>query len=360
LLTAQPPCPNDEETVTVKLLALPVADAGEDLAINCEQSAVLLGSTNTSNGTGIQYVWQLNSDTIGSTEQVFVSIPGDYTLIVSNSAGCIATDAVNVILDNEPSTAEIITVRNVRCYGEKNGTIVIDSVNAKHPPVLYALNGGAFGSIPLFTGLESGTYTLTLLDANGCEWTSAPITISEPPELKIELGGEVQAALGDSVYLKALVTVPLAALDTILWKPLLDTVSAGQDFQRFLPLQSWQVDVTVTDSSGCVAKDEVLVRVDRRRHVYIPNIFNPESTQEPVLQVYGGKDVAEVEMFRIYDRWGEQMFEALDFQPNSPEHGWAGRHRGKTVSPGVYVYYAMVRFIDGEREIFKGDVTVYR
>lgn len=360
LLTAQPPCPNDEETVTVNLLAPPVADAGEDVAINCDQTSVLLGSFGANTGQGIQYEWLLNGDTVGDTEQIFVSVPGDYTLIVSNSAGCSATDATQVVLDNEPSTAEIILVKNVRCYSERNGSITVDSVNATHPPVLFSLNGGAFSPNPLFAGLESGTYTLTLLDANGCEWTSAPITIIEPPELKIELGGEVQAALGDSVYLNAQITVPLSAVDTIVWRPLLDTAAAGRDFQQFLPLQSWQVEVTVTDSGGCVARDEVLVRLDRRRHVFIPNIFNPESLQEPVLQVYGGKDVAEVEMFRIYDRWGAQIFEALNFQPNSAAHGWAGKYRGKQAPPGVYAYYAVVRFIDGEREIFKGDVTVYR
>lgn len=359
LLTAQPPCPNDEEIVTVRLLAPPIADAGDDLAINCEQASVLLGSTNTSSGPGIQYEWLLGNDTVGSTEQIFVGVPGDYTLIVTNAAGCSATDAANVILDNEPSTAEVIAVKNVRCFGERNGSIVIDSINATHPPVLYALNGGTFGPTPVFAGLESGTYTLTLLDANGCEWTSPPITINEPPELKVELGSEVQAALGDSVYLKALISVPSSALDTILWRPLLDTVAAGQDFQHFLPLQSWQVDVMVTDSNGCVAMDKVLVRVDRRRNIYVPNIFNPESTLDPILRVYGGRDVVEIEMFRIYDRWGGQVFEARGFQPNSSV-GWEGKHQDKLVSPGVYVYYVVARFIDGEREIFKGDVTVYR
>ena len=44
------------------------------------------------------------------------------------------------------------------------------------------------------------------------------------------------------------------------------------------------------------------------------------------------EDVAGVEEFRIYDRWGELVFEALDFQPDDPAHGWTGTQRGTAAS----------------------------
>lgn len=359
-LTAAPPCLGDEETVTVKLLELPLADAGEDQVINCTQAAVLLGGANTTTGPGIFYQWLANGDTIGATEQIFVSTAGTYTLIVSNAAGCSDSDEAIVDLDNETPQADLVTVRNVRCYGEANGVISIDSFSTNHPPLLYSLNGGAFVSNPVFTGLQPDVYIVTMQDANGCESATPPITINEPPELIIELGADVEAALGDSVYLSVLSSVPVAALDTVLWSPLLDSAARGKEYQRFLPLQSWKVNVMVTDTNGCEARDEILVRVDRTRHVYIPNIFDPQSAQNGVFQVYGGQDVAAVKIFRIYDRWGEQVFEALDFQPNDPTQGWNGKQRGKDAMPGVYVYYAVVRFIDGQEEILTGDVTVFR
>jgi hypothetical protein len=99
--------------------------------------------------------------------------------------------------------------------------------------------------------------------------------------------------------------------------------------------------------------------VDKTRHVYIPNVLQVGSDQNSVFQVFGGNDVAEVLELKIYDRWGEQLFEALNFQPNDPTKGWTGLQRGKTVSPGVYVYYAVVLFKDGQQEIFTGDLTVF-
>ena len=208
-------------------------------------------------------------------------------------------------------------------------------------------------------GVSDGD-TITVLDANGCESASPSLLVEEPAELKVDLGADIEAALGDSVYLSALTTVDVDLLDTIVWRPLLDSAAVGKPFQQYLPLQSWKVNVEVTDTSGCQARDEILVRLDKRRHIYIPNIFNPKSAQNDVVQVYGGQDVKEVKEFRIYDRWGEAIFEALQFQPNDPTKGWNGLQRGKEVVPGVYVYYVVVEFIDGQQEIFTGDVTVFR
>ncbi len=201
---------------------------------------------------------------------------------------------------------------------------------------------------------------MTLLDANGCESVFPSVLVTEPPQLLIDLGSNIEAALGDSVYLKVLTSVPDDAIDTITWKPLLDTAAAGRNYQQFFPLQSWKIHVTVIDSNGCVAVDEVLVKVDQTRHVFIPNIIDPNSAENGVITVFGGRDVAAVETFRVFDRWGALVFEALNFQPNDLSKGWTGKQNNQLVSPGVYVYYAMVKFIDGETELFKGDVTVFR
>jgi hypothetical protein len=67
-----------------------------------------------------------------------------------------------------------------------------------------------------------------------------------------------------------------------------------------------------------------------------------------------------VESLQVYDRWGEKLFEAFDFPPNSQSVHWDGKFKGSIVNPGVYIYYAVVRFINGEKLLFKGDVTILR
>ncbi len=357
-LTALAPCLSDEETVTVIIHPTPVADAGEDQAINCNQTAVTLGSNNTSPGV---YAWVLDTMPVGNTRQLFVADAGTYTLLVTNAAGCTASDEVTVILDNQAPVAESISLDGIRCFGEANGSISIDMASAAHLPLVYALNDGAFQQSPVFNNLGPGDYFVTLLDPNGCESTTAQLTLTQPNQLLADLGADVEAVLGDSVHLNVEATLPPSDLKSITWQPLLDSSLTRKPWeQNFLPLQSWRVTVTVVDTNGCVAQDEVLVRVDKPRNVYIPNIFKPENGQEPFFYVFGGSDVAEVESFLIFDRWGNQVFEMKNFMPNDPAKGWDGRYKGELLNPGVFVYQASVRFIDGETILYKGDLTLVR
>ncbi len=70
--------------------------------------------------------------------------------------------------------------------------------------------------------------------------------------------------------------------------------------------------------------------------------------------------VKQVKLFQIYSRWGEQVFTRENFQPNDASLGWDGRFRGADMNPAVFVYYAVVEFIDGQEVLYKGDVTVER
>ena len=48
------------------------------------------------------------------------------------------------------------------------------------------------------------------------------------------------------------------------------------------------------------------------------------------------------------------------FQPNSPANGWPAVVRSQKLTPGVFVYWAKIKFVDGEEVIYKGDVTIVR
>lgn len=127
-----------------------------------------------------------------------------------------------------------------------------------------------------------------------------------------------------------------------------------------IPTQTLQYQVEIVDSSGCRTQDSRTIRVDRERWVYIPNAFNPDSDNNNVLTVFGGEDVQEVKVFRIFDRWGNNLFERRAFQANDDANGWDGRFNGAMMNPAVLVYYAEILFVDGKTEVYKGDVTLIR
>jgi gliding motility-associated-like protein len=59
--------------------------------------------------------------------------------------------------------------------------------------------------------------------------------------------------------------------------------------------------------------------------------------------------------FRIFNRWGETVFESFDRAT-----GWDGTFRGKKLDPDVYDYYLEVTCIGGDEDIVKGNITVLK
>lgn len=355
--TSPAPCPDDSEEVELRINRPPDADAGENKALNCDQLSVLLEGKSTS--PNALFAWLKNGDTTGVGQQVFVQDSGRYVLVVTNAAGCTATDSVQVDLATQPPKAKFSTT-GLRCFGDGTGSISVDSILVGEPPVLFALNGGAFGSKRDFKSLAAGQYTVSLQDANGCEWTSDPISVTQPPPVTAALGPDVSIHLGDTALLAADLSHPISALKSIVWRPLLDTASVGGATQRFVPTHSVQVAVEVTDTMGCKGRDVVWVLVNLDRHIFIPNIIAPQSSENGTALIYGGDDVATVEVFQIFDRWGSELFHRENFPPNDPEQGWDGKAGGEDVQPGVYVWRVQVRFVDGRSEVFWGDLTVMR
>ena len=127
------------------------------------------------------------------------------------------------------------------------------------------------------------------------------------------------------------------------------------------PLNSITYALTVIDTNGCQAVDVVNIEVTKDRLVYIPSGFSPDGDGlNDRLTLYGGTGVAQVNYFRIFDRWGSLVYEINNRQPNIETEGWDGVLKGKELPTGVYIYIAEVVFTDGWVEQYKGDITLIR
>ena len=66
-------------------------------------------------------------------------------------------------------------------------------------------------------------------------------------------------------------------------------------------------------------------------------------------------------VFRVFDRWGELVFESLDCPASGLQDcGWDGTFKGQKAEQGVYTYYAELLFTDGFVRVVKGNVTLIR
>ena len=73
-----------------------------------------------------------------------------------------------------------------------------------------------------------------------------------------------------------------------------------------------------------------------------------------------GKGIYGIRSFRIYDRWGQQIFEQRNFLANEPNKGWNGTFKGKLLDPNVFVYTLEVVCENNQVLLFKGNITLVR
>jgi gliding motility-associated-like protein len=116
--------------------------------------------------------------------------------------------------------------------------------------------------------------------------------------------------------------------------------------------------VTITSDAGCTKSESVTVYVKEvicgEPDVFIPNAFTPNSDNANDYLYVRGNNIGKL-LFRIYNRWGELVFETTD-----QTIGWDGTFKGKDCDPAVFDYYVEITCIDQETFFKKGNITLIR
>jgi len=356
-------CQSSAQLQVTEDVAIPVAEAGPTtLDISCDETTALLNAAGSSQGSGFLNRWTRmeNGAMVLDTQSVLLPIfeSGLYVHTVLNLAnGCEASDSVLVNWD-APIRADL-AVESIHCFGDRDGRIDIQNLTGGNPPFVYSINNQAFSAQQNFTNLSPGTYTLRVRDQFGCAWEQS-VVLTEPEELTVELtASDTAIFLGQYVQLNALAMPSGANLVEIDWAPEDLSYTPLSLEQRVKPATHTEFVVRLTDQNGCVAEDRLWVSV-YNHNIYVPNVILPGSESNTWFTVFAGDGVPEVRLLRVYDRWGDQVFERFNFLPNAPTQGWDGVCRGQAVNPGVFVWYAEVLLFDGRVVFLKGDVTVVR
>ena len=292
------------ETITAEVMAPPavevsVTDLTDYAGFNVSCANLSDGAATVEgvggNGGPFSYEWD-DGSTSSSLEELSA---GEYGVTVTDQLGC--TEEERITLTAPEAIVLSVEGSTVSCFGEDDGAIVINDVQGGAAPYVYSLDGAPFGD-PVFTGLEAGNYELIVQDANGCE-EKMVITINQPTELAVDLGGDEEIQLGDSVYLQANHTA--GQVDTLYWVLGVEELDCPNcPAQWVQPTYTTTYSVFIQDEQGCVAEDEIVVRVIKDRLIYIPTAFSPGEGVNNIFLIYGGRGVEQVKSFVIADRWG--------------------------------------------------------
>ena len=177
-------------------------------------------------------------------------------------------------------------------------------------------------------------------------------------DLQLSLGADQAIISGDTICINPSLNF---AAENLTWSPTPPCADPGCTSNCIQPLTPVTYQLTATDSSGCVVRDELRITVSNQNRVYAPNVFQPGAS-EPNNRFFLSTDAGVSLVRRVFvsDRWGEVLFEARDMPPSQPDAGWDGTWRGKTVLPGTYLFWSELERLDGSRFHLSGTVTVVR
>lgn len=274
---------------------------------------------------------------------------GIYFLSLSDGNGCLLEAQVE-LADQDSLQLDLVKIVPLLCHNIPEGELELGATGGV-PPYLYRLDGGATQSSPLFENLFAGTYRAYVQDANGCE-SSLELDIQQPEAIALFAGEDQSVELGDEVILQA---IAFPSDLTLNWSPSSGFSCADCPNPRFLPLESDIYTLIAADGNGCTTQDSVEIQVRKVRPVFIPNAFSPNADgRNDVFMVYGGKSVDQVASIKVFDRWGALLYDG------DGSKSWDGTFKGKKMPAGVYTYLIEMIFIDGEKLLYNGDVTILR
>lgn len=343
-----------KDSVKVGVYTVPAITATSDKVI-CKGEEIELNVS----GNPVKIEWtpsiSLNSS-VGASVMAKPSETTKYKIKAYNYPQCPVYDSVEVQVRTTVNAR--VYPDTILCIGDtiqlhaeaENTSLNETKIKWIASPTLSDVN-----SLNPFVYPRNNTTYYAIIENGKCQLQKLPAVVSVKPLPTVKAGQDHIIIRGQEVPIDA--TSPNQV--SYVWSP--DYKLSCTNCPS--PLASPEVDtsykVTAINEFGCKAEDELDIRVIEDcagKMVYVPNTFTPNGDgQNDELKVYG-PGVASVKLVRIFNRWGQLVFETND--PNNI--GWDGTFKNEILNPGVFVYYMDVECIDGQRTIKKGNITLLR
>lgn len=299
-------------------------------------TVVASGGTNP-----LTYLWTPSGEATATATGLHA---GNNTITVTDNAGCVASEVVNI-----PAPAPIVlteTITNTNC-GSAVGEIAVNATGGTGT-LTYTWTPNV-GSGATISNLIGGTYDLTVEDANGCIVNDSYIVgvvgsltvLASPTSIQIEAGDTVQLfASGATNY---------------TWTPATGLSCTNCPNPVASPTETTVYTVTGSDNFGCTGEATVAILIETVcGDIFIPTIFSPNKDGNNDVQCVMGNCISEMK-YSIYDRWGEKVFETED-----QTECWDGTFRGKELNSGTYAYKFNATLVDGSFIEQSGNLTLVR
>ena len=226
-------CTNTAE-IEIMEIPDPMVEVTGDLTL-CPGGSDMVTLTATAGYTG--YSWS-NGESVSN--EITIGTIGDYTVTVTDSNGCTNTASVTVTEDMPPPVS--IDGNPTFCIGFTATLTATAGLSS------YAWSNGE-GTAEVEID-QSGTYTVTVTDANGCSNT-AEIQVDQLSELMPEIEGELDICPGQA---EDVVLTVAGTYATYSWGD--DASGSDPTFTTNVP---GTYTVSVTDADGCSGNSSITI-----------------------------------------------------------------------------------------------------
>ena len=296
-------------------------------------------TVNASGGNGTyNYSW---STTPVQHTQIATNLPlGIYSVTIT-SGGCSASDNVVVTGQNGPTVVSSFTPEHC---GVSDGTASV-LASGGSGTYSYVWNTTPPANSATITGLQAGSYTVTVSDGGSCS-PVVTIIVNDIPGPTAGLSvTPIFAQPGQNIVLQSLNNTNVVGWH---WN-----FGDGNQTQTIVPALNYNYStpgdytiwLLVTDNNGC--KDSISVKITIVEFK-VPNIITPNGDGTNEFFYIKGLEAIPDKKLTIFNRWGKPVFKSSDYQ-----NDWNG---GKCAD-GVYYYVLIVPGIDKE---INGTITILR
>jgi gliding motility-associated-like protein len=213
---------------------------------------------------------------------------------------------------------------------------------------------------PRSTPTSTITYTVRGYDDHNCFTDTAQITLTVYPIPTIDIlnGDAITLPVGNSVKLNTLSSPDVTKWS---WSPRNNLSCFTCAEPTASPKDVITYAVTASNDGKCVARDQITITpICNNANIYIPNTFSPNGDGSNDVFYPRGTGLYSIRNFRIFNRWGQLMFEKTNVAANNASQGWDGTANGIKMQPDVYVYVMEVICENNTVFPMKGNVTLIR
>ncbi len=330
---------------------LPGIEAGSDQTI-CLGNATQLRATG-----GVEYQWQPTTALSCSncaTPQASPTQNIRYHLTGKSIHGCIATDSM-IVQVKKPFHIRV-SRGDTLCNGE---SVQLGASGAELYTWYPSLGlDNIHSDKPKATPGSTITYQVIGDDDAHCFADTGYVKVVVYPIPAIKAGPDQSVAVGSSVTLSPVISPDV---NRISWTPSTWLSCSNCASPVAAPKQTITYTLRVTNEGGCTSSDQVTLSVFcDNSNLFMPNTFSPNGDGNNDIFYPRGKGLFRIKTLRIFNRWGEIVFEGTNFDANDASKGWDGRYKNQPAPQDVYVYSIDIICENQVVLNYKGNIALIR